>query len=132
MKTNKLTIEGKIMIGGGILTLMIMFFGFLTDNPLSFMLGTLFGGIFSILHFRLMQLTFKKAMAMPPAKAQKYVQTRYFLRFLITGVVIYAAIVTPWLNIVGVILGLIAVKISILINNFLSKNVPEQGGTKHC
>ncbi|MGL4605990.1 MAG: ATP synthase subunit I [Eubacteriaceae bacterium] len=121
MKMTNLSLETKIMIGGGIITIIMMLFGLLTENPLNFMLGVLFGGVFSILHFRLMQLTFQKAMAMPPAKAQKYVQTRYFLRFFITGVVIYIAIISPWLNIVGVILGLIAVKISLLINNFYSK-----------
>jgi F0F1-type ATP synthase assembly protein I len=60
-------------------------------------------------------------MKMPSARAQKYVQTRYFLRYLITGVVIYVAIINPWVNIIGVLLGLVAVKISVLINTTVSK-----------
>ncbi len=109
------------MIEGGLICLGLMLFGFLTKDPLAFALGVLFGGAYSILNFRLMQLTFDKAMKMPSARAQKYVQTRYFLRYLITGVVIYVAIINPWVNIVGVLLGLIAVKISVLINTTVSK-----------
>jgi hypothetical protein len=118
---NKLSLETRIMICGGLVSLGLMLFGFLTENPLAFALGVLFGGAYSILNFRLMQLTFDKAMKMPSARAQKYVQTRYFLRYLITGVVIYVAIINPWVNIIGVLLGLVAVKISVLINTTVSK-----------
>jgi hypothetical protein len=109
------------MIEGGLITLLLMLFGFLTANPQAFALGVLLGGVFSILNFRLMQLNFEKAMKMPPARAQKYVQTRYFLRYLLTGVVIYTAIINPWVNIIGVLLGLVAVKISVLLNTIVTK-----------
>lgn len=118
---NKLSLETRIMICGGLVSLGLMLFGFLTKDPLAFALGVLFGGAYSVLNFRLMQLTFDKAMKMPSARAQKYVQTRYFLRYLITGVVIYVAIINPWVNIIGVLLGLVAVKISVLINTTVSK-----------
>ena len=118
---NKLSLETRIMVEGGLVSLALMLFAFLTKDPLAFALGVLFGGAYSILNFRLMQLTFDKAMKMPSARAQKYVQTRYFLRYLITGVVIYVAIINPWVNIIGVLLGLIAVKISVLINTTVSK-----------
>lgn len=125
MKTIKifknLSLETKIMVDGGFVCLGLMLFGFLAKEPLFFVLGVLFGGAYSILNFRLMQLTFDKAMKMPSARAQKYVQTRYFLRYLLTGVVIYVAIINPWVNIVGVILGLVAVKISVLLNTTLPK-----------
>jgi len=117
----KFSLETRIMIDGGLITLGLLLFSFLAKDPLAFGLGVLFGGAYSILNFRLMQLTFDKAMKMPSARAQKYVQTRYFLRYLITGVVIYVAIINPWVNIVGVLLGLIAVKISVLINTTVSK-----------
>lgn len=117
----KLSLEKKIMIDGGLVSLGLMLFSFFTKDPLAFALGVLFGGAYSILNFRLMQLTFDKAMKMPSARAQKYVQTRYFLRYLITGVVIYVAIINPWVNIIGVLLGLVAVKISVLINTTVSK-----------
>lgn len=118
---NKLSLETKIMIDSGLISVGLALFSFLTQNPLTFALGVLFGGLYSILNFKLMQLTFDKAMKMPSARAQKYVQTRYFLRYLITGVVIYVAIMNPWVNIIGVLLGLVAVKISVLFNTTLPK-----------
>jgi hypothetical protein len=118
---NNLSLEKKIMIDGGLVSLGLMLFSFLAKDPRAFALGVLFGGAYSILNFRLMQVTFDKAMKMPSARAQKYVQTRYFLRYLITGVVIYVAIINPWVNIIGVLLGLVAVKISVLINTTVSK-----------
>ena len=117
----KLSLETRIMVEGGLISLGLMLFAFLTAAPRTFALGVLFGGAYSILNFRLMQLTFNKATKMPSARAQKYVQTRYFLRYLLTGVVIYVAIVNPWVNIIGVLLGLVAVKISVLINTTVSK-----------
>ncbi len=118
---NKLSLETKIMIDSGLISLGLALFCFLTQNPLTFAVGVFFGGFYSILNFRLMQLTFNKAMKMPSVRAQKYVQTRYFLRYLLTGVVIYVAIINPWVNIVGVLLGLFAVKISVLLNATLPK-----------
>ncbi len=117
----KLSLETRIMVEGGLISLGLMLFAFLTADPRAFALGVLFGGAYSVLNFRLMQVTFDKAMKMPSARAQKYVQTRYFLRYLLTGVVIYVAIINPWVNIIGVLLGLVAVKISVLINTTVSK-----------
>ncbi|MBK5244457.1 MAG: ATP synthase subunit I [Eubacteriaceae bacterium] len=121
MKMTNLSLETTIMVGGGVVSLVLMPFGFITANPETYILGILFGGLYSILNFKLMQVTFDKAIKMPPVQAQKYIQTRYFLRYLISGVVIYVAIINPWLNIIGVILGLIAIKISVLMSTVLFK-----------
>jgi len=109
------------MVGGGLICLVLMIFSVFTQDPLKFIFGVIYGGVYSILNFRVMQLNFEKAIKMPSAGAQKYIQTRYFLRFLISGVVIYVAVINPWLNIIGVLLGLSAVKISVLINKVLLK-----------
>lgn len=121
MKTTNLSFETKIMIGAGFISLCLMLFAIVTEEPLKYILGVTYGSLFSILNFKLMFLQVQKAIKMPSAKAQSYLQTRYFLRYLITGVVIYMALINPWLNIIGVFLGLIAVKLSIYLHEFLSK-----------
>jgi len=121
MKTTNLSFDIKVMIGAGFISLGLMLFAFTTAEPIKYMLGVFFGGLYSILSFRLLKLDIEKAIKMPSAKAQSYFQTRYFLRFLITGVVIYVALINPWLNIIGVLLGLLAVKLSVYLNEFLSK-----------
>jgi hypothetical protein len=121
MKTTNLSFPAKIMIGAGFVCLVLMLFAFTTAEPIKFVLGVIFGGLYSILNFKVMQLTCEKAVKMPPAKAQNYIQARYFLRYFITGVVIYVAIMNPWVNVVGVFLGLIAIKLSIYLNEILSR-----------
>lgn len=121
MKTTNLSYETKIMIGAGFVSLCLMLLAFVTEEPLKFIVGVTYGGLFSILNFRLMYQQVKKAVKMPSGKAQSYLQTRYFLRYSITGVVIYMALINPWLNIFGVFLGLIAVKLSVYLNEFLLK-----------
>jgi hypothetical protein len=121
MKTTNLSFPSRLMIGAGFICLVFMLFALVTAEPLKFVLGVTFGGLYSILNFKLMQLTCEKAIKMPPAKAQNYIQARYFLRYFTTGVVIYVAIINPFVNIIGFFLGLIAVRLSIYLNEFLAK-----------
>lgn len=121
MKTTSLSFPAKIMIGAGFICLVLMLFAFMTAEPVKYILGVFFGGLYSILNFRLLQLTCNKAIKMPPGKASNYIQARYFLRYLITGVVIYVAIINPFVNVIAVFLGLIAVRLSIYLNEILSK-----------
>lgn len=121
MKTTNLSFPNRLMLGAGFVCLVLMLFALVTAEPLKFVLGVTFGGLYSILNFKLMQLTCEKAIKMPPAKAQNYIQARYFLRYFTTGVVIYVAIINPFVNIIGFFLGLIAVRLSIYLNEFLAK-----------
>lgn len=121
MKTTNLSFPNRLMLGAGFVCLVLMLFALVTAEPLKFVLGVTFGGLYSILNFKLMQLTCEKAIKMPPAKAQNYIQARYFLRYFTTGVVIYVAIINPFVNIIGFFLGLIAVRLSIYLNEFLTK-----------
>jgi F0F1-type ATP synthase assembly protein I len=121
MKSNNNSFANQVIWGGGIVSLVFMLFAFFTAEPLSFVLGVLVGGICSIVSFKILQITCEKAMKMPSGQVPGYLQTRYFLRYLGTGVIIYIAVINPWLNIVGVLLGLIATKVSIYIVEFFSK-----------
>lgn len=121
MKTSNLSFANQVILGGGIVCLVFMFFGFISAEPLKFILGVLFGGICSTLSFKVLQWTCEKAIKMPSGQVPGYLQTRYFMRYLATGVIIYIAIMIPWLNIIGVLLGLVATKISIYITQIFSK-----------
>lgn len=121
MKTNNNSFANQVILGGGIVCLVFMLFAFVTTEPIRFVLGVLVGGICSIVSFKILQITCEKAVKMPSGQVPGYLQTRYFLRYLGTGVIIYIAVINPWLNIVGVLLGLIATKVSIYIVEFFSK-----------
>jgi len=93
------------------------FFLLLFEDRISLLLGLVFGLVFSLLNFRLLQLTIEKSVKMSEKKAQSYVTQRYFLRYAITGVVLYVAITNPSLNVLGTIAGLILLKFVILVSN---------------
>jgi len=119
--TTNLSFVNQVMLGGGIVCLLFMVFGFAATQSLTFVLGIFIGGVCSILDFKALQLTLEKAMKMPPGKVPGYLQGRYMLRYLATGVIIYIVIINPWFNIIGVLLGLIVTKVSIYINQFFIK-----------
>jgi len=91
------------------------------QQPFPFILGIVFGLIFSLLSFRLLDLTLKKSVKMPPAKAQRYVVTRYMTRYILTGAVIYVSVSNTSINVIGTIIGLMILKIVINVSNVLYK-----------
>ena len=121
---NELSIENRIVMVGAIIAGFFMFSGWLVTHSFEFVLGVLMGSGYGMINFKLMQFILEKAVKMPPNKAQTYVQTRYIMRYFLTGVVIYLAIIAPFFNVIGVILGLIAIKLSILICKALLKDRP--------
>ncbi|MBF7096160.1 ATP synthase subunit I [Alkalibacter mobilis] len=89
----------------------------LSDDGPSLLMGLVFGMVFSILNFRLLQLTIKKSMSMPASKAQAYVTSRYFVRYLLAGAVLYVSINNETMNVLGTVIGLLLIKFVIFILN---------------
>lgn len=91
---------------------------FILDSPLPFTIGLLFGSIMALLNFRLLSLTLEKAIKMEPSRAQIYAGSRYTLRFVITGVVIFVSIKADHINVLGTVIGIISLKLVILATEF--------------
>lgn len=121
---NELSRENRIMMVTGLMAGILMVLGGLVTSSMAFVLGVLVGSLYSIFNFKLIHLILKKAIKMPPNKAQSYVQTRYLMRYLLTGVVIYLAIIAPFFDAVGLIMGLLAMKLSILLCEVFVKERP--------
>jgi hypothetical protein len=84
--------------------------------------GLLFGSIFSILNFRLLALSLQKTLKRVPGKAQFHASSRYFVRFILTGLVIYVSVKAPHINVIGTTIGLSGPMIVILVTNLLPIN----------
>ena len=80
-------------------------------DKLSWTLGMTFGLVFSLLKLRLMQNTIAKAITMPEAKAQKYANVQYMIRYILTGVVLVVAALEPSVSLLGVFFGLVSMKV---------------------
>ena len=93
----------------------------LVSNKKSFTMGLLFGLIFSIIKLLLMKNTIEKAVTMPEGKAQKYMNAHYMIRYILTGIVLVVAALEPSIDILGVFLGLLSMKIAAYMQFFINK-----------
>ncbi|MBF4694546.1 ATP synthase subunit I [Fusibacter ferrireducens] len=90
------------------------------DEPMPFLLGLIFGSAISALNFKELAITLTKAVNMPPEKAQSFTTRKYFLRYIVTAVVIFVSITAPYINIIGTIIGLVMIKFIILATNLFN------------
>ncbi len=90
------------------------------EEPLRFILGLVFGSTISALNFKELSVTLRRAVEMQPARAQTFATKKYFFRYIVTAVVIYIAIVAPYINVIGTIVGLILIKFIILATNLFN------------
>jgi hypothetical protein len=88
-------------------------------DPRPFILGVIFGSAISGLNFMELSNTLSRAVQMQSDKAQSFTVIKYFIRYIVTAVVLYVSIVAPYINVLGTILGLVIIKIIILMGNFL-------------
>ncbi len=115
---NRIIIKRSIIIG---ICLGVLSFFLLKDGAGPFVRGIAFSLIYSLLSFRLLELTIRKSVKMHPEAAKKYVFSQYSIRYLLTGVVVYISLTNPKINIVGTIIGLFILKIVIVLSSIVSK-----------
>ena len=115
-------LKKKIVISASIMSLisiMIFFIAFKTEfKPLT--LGLILGVLIGVLNFWDLALTMERAVVKNPGHAQSYAIRKYFIRYIITGVVIYVAVVSPHLHVVGTVIGMMFIKTSVLVTNLFN------------
>lgn len=116
-----------------IIGILIMAFGiglFFSENSWFYAKGLAFGGIFSILRLKLMEISLYKATSLPPDKAQAYGSFQYFIRFILAGVVLVVAALEPSIDIIGTIIGLLASGGAAVLQGLLTKPTPKDGSVE--
>ncbi len=96
---------------------------FVTKEPISLILGVVFGSIIAILNFRLLAISMEKSVDMPIGRAQAYSGIRYLVRMSIVAVVVFVSVKNPSINVIGTILGLISTQIVIFIQNLIISKI---------
>lgn len=96
------------------------------EDILGYTIGLLFGLIFSILKLMLMQNSIKKAVMMSEAKAQKYMNVQYMIRYVLTGIVLVVAALEPSISLLGVFIGLMSMKVAAYLQLFIIKKNKKQ------
>lgn len=88
----------------------------LLPNPKEYIYGLIFGTSINVLNFRLMGITFEKAMNMPQKRIMPYIMSQYLLRYIIYAIMLVVSAVADYISLYTAILGLFMIKIAILSN----------------
>ena len=87
---------------------------------LPFFFGVSLGSVVSIVKVFLLDNTVNKALSMDKPSG-KYVSLQYFIRFFLTGVILYIGAVVPDINLWGVAAGVIAFQLATYGIKFANK-----------
>ena len=92
--------------------------------------GLALGGIFTILKLKLMEVTISKAVVKDPKAAQSYASIHYALRYILTILVLVVAALEPSINLIGVIIGVLSLKIAAFWQGQNEKPTPKDGSVE--
>ena len=84
-------------------------------TPFDFFLGILAGGLLVTVNFHLLHRTLKKALTPPHLSSHNVVLVKYYIRFLISGIIIFFLIKGHYVNPIGLFVGLSVVVFSIML-----------------
>lgn len=96
----------------------------LLKNWKPFVIGNILGFMTAIINFKLLSISIERLLtkrAISRGGAIRYTGSRAFVRFLISGVVIYLSLTLEYINTIGTVIGLLSIKPVILIQSFLYK-----------
>ncbi len=118
---DKLIDEIKYIAKGVLIFNLIVLAIFLIISALDvkMFLGLMFGTIIAILNIILLAKSIEKSVTMPVNKAQIYTTSTYLLRMLIVAIVLIVSVKASHLSLIGVVIGLISPKFSILVKPFI-------------
>ena len=100
------------------LFLVASIFGFLS-LPLDVAMGILCGGLIVTINFHLLSRTLKNALTPPNLTSHNVIIAKYYIRFIISGIIIFLLISNRIVDPIGLILGLSVVVVSIVLATIL-------------
>ena len=77
--------------------------------------GFLFGGLIVTLNFHLLAKTLKKALTPPHLASRNVILAKYYIRFIVSGLILFVLIYNHYVNPVGLIIGLSVVVASLMM-----------------
>ena len=84
-------------------------------SPPAFARGIIFGGLIVTVNFHLLARTLKKALTPPHLASPNAILAKYYIRFILSGIIIFVLIAGHIVNPIGLILGLSVVVASIML-----------------
>jgi len=97
-----------------ILFIIVSFAGILISRP-DFARGIVFGGLIVTVNFHLLYRTLKKNLAPSHLTSHNVIIAKYYIRFFISGLIIFFLISNHYVNPIGLFIGLSVVVASIML-----------------
>jgi chromate transport protein ChrA len=97
------------------IVLAILFIPALILTPFKFALGILLGGFISIINFYWMERGLRGLFTNTSENVKGPVMVKYYIRLVLTAVVLYFLIANDTVNVIGLLIGLSVVVINIII-----------------
>jgi hypothetical protein len=110
--TYKRILKNTLILAAPIAVVILIFSG----DRLAALRGLAFGTLFSLLSLRLLTVTLNRAVQLTPERARLFVASRYFIRYVLTFIILYIAIKVENINMITTIIGLFLTKIVILVS----------------
>jgi len=95
--------------------LAILFIPALIFAPFKFSLGVLLGGFISILNYYWMERGLRSIFVNTAGNVKGSVMGKYYIRLVLTAIVLYFLIANDTVNVIGLLIGLSVVVINIII-----------------
>jgi hypothetical protein len=103
-----------ITITNWILFTIVSIAGYLITKP-NFARGIIFGGLIVTINFHMLYRTLKKAFKPPHLASHNVILGKYYLRFIVSGFIIFVLISKHYVNPIGLFIGLSVVVASIML-----------------
>jgi hypothetical protein len=88
--------------------------GFVISPP-AFAKGIFFGGLIVTINFHMLSRTLKNALTPPHISSYNVILAKYYVRFVVSGIIIFILIAKGYVNPIGLIIGLSIVVASIIL-----------------
>jgi len=108
-----IVVSSLVFIGGGAVF-------YRSISALQFALGVILTSALNIWKVVMLERNIEKILSLEEKSAgKKFVQLQFLLRYLLTGLVLYAAAKTPFINLWGAIAGVFTLKIAAISMKFM-------------
>ncbi len=84
-------------------------------SPPHFAMGIIFGGLIVTINFHLLYRTLKKALTPPHLASLRVILPKYYVRFIVSALIIFVLISRHYVHPVGLFIGLSVVVVSIML-----------------
>lgn len=110
----KTILQRNIEIGNWVALGVILTLSFLFLSG-RFALGVLLGGLVSIVNFYWLSRDLKSTLLRHAHRAKPFMMVKYYIRFIVTGVVLFVVITRAPIDIFGLVLGLSVIVINVIV-----------------